>query len=194
MDKHEVFIPFPGFYGSWIDGLIDDHIEMEAEHWEIDEINPENYHVDFEAIAKEYVEFYANILQEKLEDEGRGYLMVQLEFKELISPREYNFETDRILCTVDSPMKLYQIYALLCGRVQDLARDIQERFCSRDGFASFYDDFAGNWAQKPVSDWDCNELSVLLPEFDMEDFELFHEVIMDHVEVTHPSTDHEPTA
>ena len=192
MDKHEVFIPFPGFYESWVDGLIDDHLEDEAEHFGIN-IYPENYRINFEGIAKEYVKFYANILQEKLEDEGRGDLKVDLQFKELISPRFYNFETDRILCTVDDPMKLHAVYDVLCGDMERLNRDIQERFRSRDGFASFYNDFANNWMNKPMKDWDCNELSVLLPEFDMEDFELFHEVIMDHVEVTHPSTDPEPT-
>lgn len=31
---------------------------------------------------------------------------------------------------------------------------------------SFYDEFCEDWETKPVEEWDHNELSVLLPDFD----------------------------
>jgi len=40
---------------------------------------------------------------------------------------------------------------------------INDRFKSRSGFMSFYDEFVTDWAEKPLNEWDENELSILLP-------------------------------
>lgn len=182
----EVFIPFPGFYQSWVDMMIDDHLEMEAEELGMEEV--ENFKVDHEAIARAYVELYEAQLREALESPADGTLPPKFTFKELISPRFYNFETDRILCEVDSIPKLVAVRKVLMG-TDSLQKDIENRFASRDGFASFYDDFVSEWKTKPYRDWDCNELSILLPRFDLEDFDLdltgFNEAIFNNVHIEH---------
>lgn len=185
--KREVFIPFCGFYESWIDMLIDDHLEQEAEEFGIEEMTPEHYRVNFEGIAREYVDLYYETLRETMDDEGQGFDTPQLTFKELISPQFYNFETDRILCEVDDVSKLWAVRFNLMGTKKSLQLDIEKRFKSCDGFASFYDRFVDEWQDKPLEDWDCNELSILLPDYDFEDFDLdltnFHEAIYNNVEV-----------
>lgn len=185
---HEVFIPFPGFYESWIDMEIDVLIEREAEELGVDEITPENYHVNFEAIARAYVDLYEAGLESWASDEGLSCLPFPLVFKELISPRFYNFETDRILCTIESPWMLRHLYRILIGNDDILHKDIQEKFSSRDGFASFYDNFVHEWRDKPLDEWDCNELSILLPAIEMDEFEdpeltTFREAIMNNVHI-----------
>lgn len=183
----EIFIPFDGFYESWIDGIIDDEIEMELEYFEID-YDEADVTINFEAIARAYVKLYEATLEEQLENEGYAHAMIELEFKELISPREYNFTTDRILCYVNDRGRLRHIYHVLCGDSNKLDQDIKDHFQSRSGFASFYDDFADNWREKPLRQWDANELSILLPYFNMEDFDLdltmFQEDISNNVEVS----------
>ena len=160
MTKKEVFIPFCGFYESWIDGLIDNVVEYEFE-----ERDPCDYTVDFEAIARDYVTLYSDVLYERLDEENALRFMPDLTFERLIQPREYNFETDRILCSFTVPRyNLRQIYNILVGNSDALDKDIQRLFASRDGFASFYDDFAANWRDEPLLHWDCNQLSVLLPD------------------------------
>jgi len=185
--KREVFIPFCGFYESWIDMMIDNHLEQEAEEFGI--TIDQNFRVNFEGIAREYVELYeATLHEEAMGELGRAFNAPRFTFKELISPREYNFETDRILCEVDDVTKLWAVRQCLVG-TDSLHQDIKDRFKSRDGFASFYDDFVSEWKDKPLEDWDCNELSILLPNYDFEDFDLdltnFHEAIYNNVEVLH---------
>lgn len=176
MTVKTVFIPFCGFYESWIDDLIDNEIEMA----EID-----NYTVDFDGIAREYAILYNDALYERLEEEEALQYMPDLTFDRLISPREYNFETDRIMVSFTTPRyNLRKIYEILTGNDDALDRDIQQTFASRSGFASFYDDFAQGWRSKPLLEWDSNELSVLLPVFDFVDLDLdaFRETLSDYVQ------------
>lgn len=164
MTRKEVFIPFCGFYESWVDDIIDNCVEYELEYHELD-FDQMNYEVDFEAIARNYVKLYSDELFEQLDEEGAARFMPDLYFERLISPREYNFETDRILCSFTVPRyNLRRIYDTLVGNAASLNRDIQKEFASRSGFASFYDDFAKGWKEKPLRDWDANELSVLMPD------------------------------
>lgn len=182
----DIFIPFDGFYESWIDDMIDNEIEMQLEDMEKD-FDEVEVKINREAIARAYVKLYEATLEEQLEHVGKPHLIVGLGFKELISPREYNFMTDRILGTVNDRGRLRHIYHVLCGDSHHLDRDIKEQFSSRSGFASFYDDFANNWRDKPLRQWDANELSVLLPYFGGSDFDLdltmFQEDVANNVEV-----------
>ena len=46
---------------------------------------------------------------------------------------------------------------------------IDLHYRSRDGFASFYNDFANNWKTKPFNQWDEKELSLLMMITDIHD-------------------------
>ena len=183
----EVFIPFDGFYCSWIDDEIDRDIGSYLEEYDKD-FDEVEIKTNIEDIAREYVDLYNATLRENLENQDKKHFFVEFKFKELISPREYNFETDRILCTFeDPPIMLHAIYSTLCD-AKNLGRDIRERFESRSGFASFYDEFVRTWPTKMIRDWDYNELSVLLPYFEFDDFDdsdltTFREAISNNVEI-----------
>lgn len=145
-------IPFDGFYGSVTSWFIDDEIDMLLE-----ETYPDlPYSINFMYLAKEYVKAYKNISG-----------IDSLDFLDLISPREYNFTTDKILCEVslEDIQKLYTQF-IDGGNCQTI---IDARFKSRSGFASFYDGFCNGWATKSVEDWDENELFILFPEFDYQE-------------------------
>lgn len=74
----------------------------------------------------------------------------------MTSPREYNFETDRLFVT----MPLY-ILERIRKQVDPatLAAAFKERFTSYDGFISHY---APRVPEKPLADWDHNETGTLL--------------------------------
>ena len=183
----EVFLPFDGFYNSWIDAEINNVLECEADELGVERSDFDDYRVYFEAIARDYVGLYNATLREKLADKGKECYAVEFKFKGLISPRYYNFETDRILCTFEAcPSLLFAVYRTLVGDFDSLQRDIEATFASRSGFASFCDDFVTAWKNRPITTWDSNELSVLLPHFGIEDFgdsepTTFRESISDHV-------------
>lgn len=87
---------------------------------------------------------------------------IRLTFEEMTSPREYNFETDRLFA---------RLPAVVIRRLFKLSRDdnhetlaavIAERFTHRSGFVSFYSNDLAEWLDKPLMTWDHNEIGTLL--------------------------------
>jgi len=160
-NKTLVQIPFEGFYNSVTEHLIGGEIEQYIEYKQ--ETNPEyddypDYSVDFQLIARGYVRLYRQWLVDN------DFPDIALEFESLSSPKEYNFTTDRIFCHVDLD-QLLPYYNLFMSS-PDAQEKIDNRFKSRSGFASFYNDFCEDWKTKPIDKWDFNELMILFPEPD----------------------------
>ena len=157
----ETTIPFQGFYGSMHEGCIGSTVEMEIDHYlgedggnkTQDQVNEWqesiNYCSIFEAYSKHYVDFVNSELG-----------LASLTYKELVSPKEYNFTTDRIFCTVGYA-DIRRLYALY--RHSDSFRElIKDQFTSYDGFASFYSNDVADWIEKPFDTWDHNEIGMLI--------------------------------
>lgn len=87
---------------------------------------------------------------------------LQLEFDEMTSPREYNFETDRLFATVPAYIMRRLFAKSRREGHETLAAVILRRFTSRSGFISHYPASLADWLAKPLVDWDCNELGTLL--------------------------------
>lgn len=99
-----------------------------------------------------------------------------LQFGSMKSPREYNFSTDIIYCTIsdEDAARLFDT----CDKAL-LDKIARETFTSRDGFASFYDPDFTKWGG--ILTWDSNQLGALIrahvteqnPDFDSwAEFEL----------------------
>ena len=162
LNTKSVQIPFDGFYYSQADHIIGGHIESEIYYFEHEaenqrELDWSDFTVDFRKFAEFYVDQYVDYVANEYD------IDLKLTFDELVQPREYNFTTDKIYCHV-SMDQLETLYARLLeldrSEVQEL---IDERFKSRSGFASFYDEFCSEWKTKPLNEWDENELSILFP-------------------------------
>ena len=146
---------FPGFYESWLSQIVDyeesSFCENESEGW------PEELRLEslFEAIdysaAYEYLTgAYVEALQE-----AAGF---SIKFSDMTSPKYYNFETDRLFVMV-SDWRIKRMFA--ASRKEDhasLAKVFRTRFTSRSGFISHY---SPDLPEKPLADWDCNELGAL---------------------------------
>lgn len=166
--KMETNLPFEGFYNSIWDGAVDRE-EEQAVEWMRSSDHDVNYssldestvhevlsdHTNhaaiFKAIAEQYVDAWADYINDEL---GLG---IQLEFSILVSPREYNFTTDRIFCEIsrDDIAKVYR----KVGRKR-LSKKAEEMFTSRSGFISFYSPRIEEWG--PVRHWDYNQLGCLM--------------------------------
>ena len=97
-----------------------------------------------------------------------------MKFKALGRPKYYNYGTDRIF--VEIPIvQLHHVHEQFLE--EEFAQKIvEDRFKSRDGFASFYDEFCDNWRTKPLGNWDHNELSVLFDDLGIEDHDLYEDM------------------
>ena len=169
-------IPFEGFYESKHSQELDS-VEERFINYEIEErrenLEPEelgdalyraaNYGIAFDHIARAYVVYFNDYIKEEYE------IDLELKFESMTSPREYNFETDRVFCEI-SLEKAQLLFDSTSTPALRMA--IQDRFTSRSGFISSYPNRLEDW---PISieEWDHNQLGTLLVALlsDAEDYD-----------------------
>ena len=159
-DTWETTIPFAGFYESWHDQVFDDALEQmfsDEDGDPLGDLIDEAWQtVDWEkvriAYSKEYVEGWKEYFD-----------LPSVKFKNLDSPREYNFHTDRIFVTIN----LKDICKMLLRTDSKVFRDlVKESFTSRSGFTSHYDPDIDKW-DDDVTTWDHNEIGTLVEAYCM---------------------------
>jgi len=183
VEKTCMNIPFGGFYESLWSDLIDREVESFAENRteEQDSVYypesnmPEPLHVDFGFawehmnyaaayldVAKDYVEAFAEWLEDAARDIDPDAPACGLTFARLDSPREYNFRTDDIDCDVNESFVAWMFAQTEKDGFRALTRTLERRHKSYDGFHSFYSHRLADWLAKPVAEWDYHELRSLL--------------------------------
>lgn len=138
---------FSGFYNTIHDGVFDQEQDSIIEDFPGKSWDDFNWTVDYEGYCKRYV-WAVN--------SNTG---LNLEFRNMWSPREYNFATDEIYVYMNEE-DLQKISSALNS--ETLKKLIKQRFTSRDGFSSFYSNSLDEWNEKDVKDWDEIELGTLL--------------------------------
>jgi hypothetical protein len=174
----EINIPFSGFYDSqWssiLHNAIDQTAEYDAGERQAENGIPEALHVDYNdhadaiadatdyregeiLIAKDYVEALNDMIESELG------LNLGLKFKDMESPKEYNFTTDRLFSDISqrAVKDLFRFSKKLDNHTS-LETAIKENFTSYDGFSSSYSNDMEKWFETPVTEWDHNELKMLL--------------------------------
>ena len=80
----------------------------------------------------------------------------------MVSPREYNFETDRLFIKTNT-LTINRFFTISKNEGHEtLETQIKERFTSHSGFISSYSNRLSEWLDKPLTEWDHNELGTLL--------------------------------
>ena len=180
MNKLESTIPFDGFYNSYISSDIEHQIGQQIE-WDTDiydlnedeqQILEDNYlsvnrSSFYNEIAKHYTDLYIDALNERLE----GFRL-NAKFKLLTSPREYNFETDRIFIDIEKDHAIDFIKYIIKNYKKELEEKIKQRFTSRDGFWSHYKNGLDLWTQD-YSEWDCNMIGTCFELFDFDELHFY---------------------
>ena len=195
MNKLESTIPFDGFYESFISDDIDHQIGQQIE-WDTDiyDLNEDEQQILWDSylsinrsyfynqIAKDYTNFYIEILNRRLE----GFTL-KAKFNLLTSPREYNFETDRIFIDIEKNHAIDFIKYIIKNYKKELEEKIKDRFTSRDGFWSHYKNGLDLWTQD-YSEWDHNQIGTCFELFDLEEEDINYslreylsETIMDNL-------------
>jgi len=102
-------------------------------------------------------------------------LSIDIEFCRLVSPREYNFETDKIFAKIDENV--------LKGIWRDVRKNhkeesnfedvLTEQLTPHDGFIQFYSCDPMDWLAKDFEEFDACELGIILLAYcRMHDIEL----------------------
>lgn len=152
----EIILPFDGFYNSLSAFNVDSAVEIIADgNEELMEMMFQE--IDFKKVYEEYARAYVSEFQAMLANDFD--LEVELNFKALESPKEYNFSTDRIICEIslDDAMTLYNAVS-----IEDLTSAIEKLFTPGSGFIPLYSSDVEDWQDMPLHVWDHNELHVLL--------------------------------
>lgn len=168
-------VPFSGFY-EWIHGeMIDAEVESEMEYDDLTEsdINP-NYremHIEY---SKQYTSWWMNELKQNIKMVND----IQYTWNDLVSPREYNFETDRIFVDI-SVGSLAVIHDYVVNCLWDEFSDyVHKSLMPRGGFIPFYSNNVIKWGD--LSEWDHNQIGLMLSfldyHFRIESNGEFHEM------------------
>jgi polyhydroxyalkanoate synthesis regulator phasin len=112
-----------------------------------------NDHVDRREVYGKYARHYVDCLKDETS-------IKSMEFEEMVSPREYNFMTDRIFVTIsrsDLAMMLKKV------RGECLDETIHRLYSSRDGFISSYPNHISRWPR--VEEWDHNHVYAVVKAY-----------------------------
>lgn len=168
-------LPFAGFYESLYSSAVDSCQERDAEYMADEkeaafapelritesEFNDIFFHVtDYSAAYRKLAESYVDAFDSVMSDEIG--VPLKLQWESMDSPREYNFTTDRVYAHI--PLSVVRKLFAISRKEKHsrLAAAIKGRFTSYDGFISGYRNELDTWLEKPLTDWDHNELGTLL--------------------------------
>lgn len=148
MKRIEIELPFSGFDNTVhdydIERAIENGFNYDYESGEDKEVPTDIWMADinYSAILKEYAEAYVNAFGKEFD--------LDLAFVEMTSPREYNFKTDRIFCTV--PLEQINKIRKEVEAHKDWPQYIKDNYTSYDGFWS---NFSSDYQNK---DWTADLL------------------------------------
>ena len=122
--------------------------------------NFENYKKD---ISKEFSSLYLNLIKELLPLDiiENPKFLLELKDSYIDSPQYYNYRTDKnglFIETNYTTLNLIKNYVLSFENMEEY---IYKKNSSYDGFISFLSNNYQEWKDKPIENYECNELSFL---------------------------------
>ena len=128
----EVIINFGGFYGTEHGAALDNIIEnpYQDDNGEIPADFYEAAVIDYPAVKKDYCKAFIDFINETLK--------IKLKFKELISPKEYNFATDRIAAEITESDYKKVVKFVEKEYADDLEAEILDATTAKSGYIPFY--------------------------------------------------------
>lgn len=144
----ETQIPFSGFYNSIHDAHLDHALEtyLDSNKNLIDKVS---YDMEWQPIFLEYAKEYAHQFAQEYS--------IDCKFKLLCSPKEYNFEMDRIICEIPET-EVFRLYAETPKEL--FSKQAVKMFTSCSGFISHYSNDIERWGE--FTEYDHNQVYCLM--------------------------------
>ena len=143
METFETFAPlFTGFYGTVFEY---DNEDMDIESYNEEYGTDLNYD-DFEWDYKDYENRIGRAFVNRLESELNYFLPIKITFKEIHSPKYYNFSNDSINVKVE--VSLNELLKLVQDRKEQAAEYFKDHYTSCSGFISFHSNDIDDWLNK----------------------------------------------
>ena len=145
-------IPFQGFYNSLysyaIEGEIESSLDWYTEDYDLTEAQRDTLANGY--LEKNTSELYYNVSKDYAEAfiyeiERDTGLTLNARFESMESPREYNFQTDRLFIELPEASAVAFVDYILANHKEELEKLIAQRFTSRDGFWSNYKNTLEAW-------------------------------------------------
>lgn len=160
LNTFEIILPFQGFYNSIHDAQLDDALNSQCSDiatgcYVNDKLRDRLFDcIDWFEAHNDYAKCYTKAL-------AYEYNLHSLKFVRLISPKYYNYETDRILATIGRQ----DLAKLATVRKSKTFLDIcKASYTSCSGFISHYKPSPKDWPNK-LTEWDHNQLMSLLQAY-----------------------------
>tara|TARA_Y100000114_G_scaffold124590_1_gene120434 strand:+ start:1364 stop:2047 length:684 start_codon:yes stop_codon:yes gene_type:complete len=171
-------IPFQGFYNSLysyaIEGEIESSLDWYTEDYGLTEAQRDTLANGY--LERNVSEFYYNVSKDYAEAfiyeiERETGLSLDANFESMESPREYNFQTDRIFIELPEASAVAFVDYILANHKEQLEKLIAQRFTSCDGFWSNYKNTLEAWGDP--SEWDYNQLGTCFEIFEYLENEIY---------------------
>jgi hypothetical protein len=159
-EKIKGFLPcFDGFYNSMLEFDYDMCIynieEDRQEKGIIQKFDSDKIEIDYKSYCNDMSINAVQTIGEPLLDMN---LIVSVEFENLYSPREYNFETDSINCIYSiTEENKKNILEYIKNNIDEFETYIKDRYTSRSGFMSFYSNDFRQWI-KEFESWNMEKI------------------------------------
>lgn len=170
MNRFSFELPFfPGFYESTL-------YDSDTEYWAIKQ-EVEYYtrdlreeHPEYQGITEDDLEFDYKAYEKDVMDafivafkDNAPGIVKSVEFDELVSPKYYNFSTDRLFCWVTFSDDWKTVMREFMDDNYALLKDhIREAWSSRDGFWSFTSNDVDEWYGKIFDEEDPMYIGIML--------------------------------
>lgn len=170
MNRFSFELPFfPGFYESTLHNsdteywTVKQEVEyytrdLREEHPEYQGITEDDLEFDYKAYEKDVMDAFIVAFKGAAPD-----IVESVEFDELVSPKYYNFSTDRLFCWVT----FAEDWKVVMRKFMDdnyglLKNHIREVWSSRDGFWSFTSNDVDEWYGKIFDEEDPMYIGIML--------------------------------
>ena len=179
-------IPFQGFYNSLysyaIEGEIESSLDWYTEDYELTEAQRDTLANGY--LEKNVSEFYYNVSKDYAEAfiyeiERDTGLSLNARFESMESPKEYNFQTDRLFIELPEASAVAFVNYILANHKEELEKLIAQSFTSCDGFISHYDNTLEAWGDP--SEWDLNQLGTCFEIFEYLEQEIYEHSIYESI-------------
>ena len=161
---------FPGFYES---ALYDSDtsywaIKEELEYYYQQDLLPE--HPEYANLTEDDLDFrfsdYCKDVQDAFIEVWKDHapeIVESVEFDELVSPKYYNFSTDRLFAFVELRDDWKDVMRHFMAENYDwLQKRIHDDWTSYDGFCSFMENDVDEWDEHLFQEKDCRYISTML--------------------------------